>query len=73
MKPIGMKGVKDSTRATELERGLVYLKRFKNLSRAFATGEFRPLANVVEQSPDNLPGPWQKVIKFNKRPHYMQG
>ena len=43
--------------------GKRYLKRFKNLSRAFNTGEFRLLANT-EQQIDAQPGPWQKVFCF---------
>nr|KAJ3418786.1 hypothetical protein HK105_007846 [Polyrhizophydium stewartii] len=58
--------VRTLTSNVELERGYVYLKRFKNLSRAFATGEFRALANT-EQNAENMPGPWQKV-RFLHRP-----
>ncbi|KAJ3305425.1 hypothetical protein HDV03_001519 [Kappamyces sp. JEL0829] len=51
--------------ANVLDRGYVYLKRFKNLSRAFASGDFRPLANV-EQQVDNAAGPWQKTPLYSK-------
>jgi hypothetical protein len=46
----------------ELERGFAYLKRFKNLSKAFATGDFRIVPHGDSNAVDrNLPGPWQKV------------
>ncbi|KAL2918170.1 ubiquitin-specific protease ubp2 [Polyrhizophydium stewartii] len=57
--------VRTLTSNVELERGYVYLKRFKNLSRAFATGEFRALANT-EQNAENMPGPWQKTPLYAK-------
>jgi hypothetical protein len=51
----------------ELERGNAYLKRFKNLSKAFATGDFRTLPQgekaVAEK---NLLGPWQKTALYSK-------
>ncbi|KAL5032822.1 hypothetical protein BDV3_001359 [Batrachochytrium dendrobatidis] len=49
----------------ELERGYVYLKRFKNLSKAFSTGEFRALANA-DQVSENVSGPWQKTPLYAK-------
>jgi hypothetical protein len=48
-----------------LPLSLRYLKRFKNLSKAFATGDFRPLANV-EQQVDQHGGPWQKTPLYSK-------
>ncbi len=46
----------------ELERGNAYLKRFKNLSKAFATGDFRILPRGEDTGAEkNLLGPWQKV------------
>ncbi|KAH6566140.1 hypothetical protein BASA50_006275 [Batrachochytrium salamandrivorans] len=53
------------TNNIELERGYLYLKRFKNLSRAFSTGEFRALANA-DRSEDNTPGPWKKIPLYTK-------
>lgn len=41
-----------------------YLKRFKNLSKAFASGDFRPLANIEQQ--DGPSGPWQKTPLYAK-------
>lgn len=39
-----------------------YLRRFKTLSRAFATGDFRIIPNVdADASTDAMPGSWQKV------------
>jgi hypothetical protein len=39
-----------------------YLRKFKTLSRAFATGDFRIIPNNHYDNPDkNVPGPWQKV------------
>jgi hypothetical protein len=48
----------------ELERGYAYLKRFKNLSKAFSTGDFRMISHQETSPLDrNVPGPWQKVKK----------
>ncbi|KAJ3257365.1 hypothetical protein HK103_004585 [Boothiomyces macroporosus] len=44
-----------------LDRGYMYLKRFKNLSKAFANGDFRALQNIEKQQ-ETQPGPWSKVV-----------
>ena len=40
-----------------------YLRRFKTLSRAFATGDFRMISGPHHPTEDGkaMPGPWQKV------------
>jgi aspartyl/asparaginyl-tRNA synthetase len=43
-----------------LDRGYVYLKRFKNLSKAFETGDFRSIQNAEIRQ--DVPGPWTKVF-----------
>ncbi|KAJ3134698.1 hypothetical protein HK100_003382 [Physocladia obscura] len=54
----------------ELERGKLYLKKFKTLSRAFATGNFRILPsgqiNQTSSIIDAVPGPWQKTALYSK-------
>ncbi|KAJ3273289.1 hypothetical protein HDV01_004647 [Terramyces sp. JEL0728] len=48
-----------------LDRGYMYLKRFKNLSKAFANGDFRALQNIEKQQ-ENQPGPWSKIALYSK-------
>ncbi|KAJ3137449.1 hypothetical protein HDU90_001850 [Geranomyces variabilis] len=54
-------------RRAELERGFAYLRRFKTLSRAFASGDFRlvPTADAGS-NPDNMPGNWQQSPLYAK-------
>ncbi|KAI8904593.1 hypothetical protein DFJ77DRAFT_480143 [Powellomyces hirtus] len=54
-------------RKAELERGFAYLRRFKTLSRAFASGDFRlvPTAELGHH-PDQLPGNWQQTTLYAK-------
>jgi hypothetical protein len=42
-----------------VDRGYIYLARFKNLSKAFQTGDFRNVQNMEMRQ--DLPGPWTKV------------
>ncbi|KAJ3277626.1 hypothetical protein HK104_003125 [Borealophlyctis nickersoniae] len=53
-------------RKTELERGYAYLRRFKTLSRAFATGDFRMVSGPEQRSEPGMPGPWQKTPLYAK-------
>ncbi|KAI9344001.1 hypothetical protein BDR26DRAFT_857979 [Obelidium mucronatum] len=58
-------------RKLELERGNLYLRKFKTLSRAFATGDFRILPNgqynsVNAPEVDTVPGPWQKSNLYRR-------
>ncbi|KAJ3011508.1 UNVERIFIED_CONTAM: hypothetical protein HDU68_001638 [Siphonaria sp. JEL0065] len=58
-------------RKLELERGNLYLRKFKTLSRAFATGDFRILPNGqynAHNAPDvdTVPGPWQKSNLYRR-------
>ncbi|KAJ3210379.1 hypothetical protein HDU67_005371, partial [Dinochytrium kinnereticum] len=57
----------DSVRKAELARGQAYLKRFKSLSRAFATGEFRIIpSGMYETSTETVPALWQKTSLYGK-------
>ncbi|KAJ3092858.1 hypothetical protein HK102_001683 [Quaeritorhiza haematococci] len=51
---------------SELERGYLYLRRFKMLSRAFATGDFRTLPNAMGVYNQNGSGPWEKTPLYTK-------
>jgi hypothetical protein len=42
------------------ERGIVYLRRFKNLSKAFETGEFKASPNYDQETPDTSAA-WSNV------------
>ncbi|KAJ3017854.1 hypothetical protein HKX48_003345 [Thoreauomyces humboldtii] len=53
-------------RKAELERGFAYLRRFKTLSRAFASGDFRLVPAAEKGSTDNMPGNWQKNTLYAK-------
>ncbi|KAJ3072136.1 hypothetical protein HDU98_004148 [Podochytrium sp. JEL0797] len=57
-------------RKLELERGNIYLRKFKTLSRAFATGDFRVLPNGQYNQNnveiDSVPGPWQQTSLYSK-------
>ncbi|KAJ3154194.1 hypothetical protein HDU86_004738 [Geranomyces michiganensis] len=54
-------------RRAELERGFAYLRRFKTLSRAFASGDFRLVPTAEAGSnPDNMPGNWQQSPLYAK-------
>ncbi|KAI8899380.1 hypothetical protein BC833DRAFT_585987 [Globomyces pollinis-pini] len=48
-----------------LERGHIYLRRFKNLSKAFSTGDYRAVSNI-DSGNENQPGPWQKFPLYQK-------
>ncbi|KAJ3331975.1 hypothetical protein HDU76_001649 [Blyttiomyces sp. JEL0837] len=51
----------------ELERGYSYLRKFKTLSRAFASGDFRIIPVDHYHGPsDAVPGPWQKTPLYGK-------
>ena len=52
---------------SELERGYTYLRRFKTLSRAFATGDLRAV-HLAGASPsaESIPGPWQKIPLYKQ-------
>ncbi|KAI8839290.1 hypothetical protein BC829DRAFT_29771 [Chytridium lagenaria] len=56
----------DSIRKAELQRGQAYLKRFKSLSRAFATGEFRIIPTGLYETPTEVPALWQKSSLYGK-------
>ncbi|KAI9203332.1 uncharacterized protein BJ171DRAFT_150105 [Polychytrium aggregatum] len=64
--------VESVERKADIERGYSYLKRFKTLSKAFATGDFRILptgALVPNSNVDQLAretGPWQKISLYSK-------
>ncbi|KNC98817.1 ubiquitin-specific protease UBP2 [Spizellomyces punctatus DAOM BR117] len=59
--------VEKETRKAELERGYAYLRRFKTLSRAFATGDFRIIPNgEPTTSTEGMPGTWQKTALYAK-------
>lgn len=59
----GSKPVGSSVKtASMLDRGYVYLKRFKNLSKAFQTGNFKAIPNLEVKQAETVPGPWQKVF-----------
>ena len=47
-----------------LERGMNYLKRFKTLSKAYATGELRNFSRIPPQQESSIPGTWQNVRKY---------
>lgn len=53
---------------SELDRGYAYLKRFRTLSRAFATGDFRMMSTpkAAASNETNSTGPWQKVPLYSK-------
>ncbi|KAI8832143.1 hypothetical protein BJ741DRAFT_711074 [Chytriomyces cf. hyalinus JEL632] len=57
-------------RKLEFERGNLYLRKFKTLSRAFATGDFRILPTAAQYhgdiESDTSPGPWQKTGIYRK-------
>ncbi|KAJ3233679.1 hypothetical protein HDU81_002064 [Chytriomyces hyalinus] len=57
-------------RKIEFERGNLYLRKFKTLSRAFATGDFRILPTATHYhgdiESDTSPGPWQKTGIYRK-------
>ncbi|KAJ3410355.1 hypothetical protein HDV05_003858 [Chytridiales sp. JEL 0842] len=56
-----------SAQKIELERGYTYLRRFKRLSRAFQTGDFRIIPSGHYETPtDSVPGPWQKTPLYTK-------
>ena len=48
-----------------MERGYSYLQRFKNLSVAFATGDFKAVASG-EKSIETTTGPWDKTPLYSK-------
>ncbi|KAJ3335730.1 hypothetical protein HDU93_004590 [Gonapodya sp. JEL0774] len=55
----------------ELERGFAYLRRFKTLSRAFTTGEFRRVNYMSELDGTGVtsadaPGPWTMISLYSK-------
>ncbi|KAJ3114277.1 anaphase-promoting complex subunit Hcn1 [Phlyctochytrium bullatum] len=57
----------DAVRKAEIARAEAYLKRFKSLSQAFATGEFRIIPQgAYETSPDGPPSLWQKASLYGK-------
>ncbi|TPX34426.1 hypothetical protein SeMB42_g07324 [Synchytrium endobioticum] len=52
---------------SELERGYTYLRRFKTLSRAFATGDLRAVhLPGASPSAESIPGPWQKIPLYKQ-------
>ncbi|TPX32089.1 hypothetical protein SmJEL517_g04756 [Synchytrium microbalum] len=52
---------------SELERGYTYLRRFKTLSRAFATGDLRAVhLPGAPPSAESIPGPWQKIPLYKQ-------
>ena len=68
--PDKVESIKDVTSTlygqAELDRGFTYLKRFKNLSKAFATGDFRMIPQGEPVGDKNMPGPWQKTALYSK-------
>ncbi|KAJ3101508.1 hypothetical protein HDU97_001323 [Phlyctochytrium planicorne] len=56
----------DSVRKAELARGQAYLKRFKSLSRAFATGDFRIIPTGLYETNADVPALWQKNSIYGK-------
>ncbi|KAI8802749.1 hypothetical protein BJ742DRAFT_743450 [Cladochytrium replicatum] len=55
---------KEGSERADLERGYAYLRRFKTLSRAFASGDFRTIPQ--QPSHDVVQGPWQKINLYQK-------
>ncbi|KAJ3391305.1 hypothetical protein HDU84_006221 [Entophlyctis sp. JEL0112] len=55
-------------RKLELERGQLYLRKFKTLSKVFANGDFRILPTTFNNSiaSDAIPGPWQKTALYKR-------
>ncbi|KAI9357333.1 hypothetical protein DFJ73DRAFT_204935 [Zopfochytrium polystomum] len=57
----------ESARKMELERGYNYLKKFKTLSRAFATGDFRIIpSHQYDATLQSSSGPWQKTQLYGR-------
>ncbi|KAI8820277.1 uncharacterized protein EV422DRAFT_85883 [Fimicolochytrium jonesii] len=56
---------KDERRA-ELERGFAYLRRFKTISRAFASGDFRLVPAADSDTAEGTVGNWQKTALYSK-------
>ncbi|KAJ1551124.1 hypothetical protein HK096_003018, partial [Nowakowskiella sp. JEL0078] len=56
--------LEDKNENTELERGYAYLRRFKTLSKAFATGDFRSIPVQIKN--EKVPGPWEKMTLYGK-------
>ncbi|KAJ3035456.1 hypothetical protein HDV00_003747 [Rhizophlyctis rosea] len=66
---IPSKKIAEEELRSELDRGYNYLRRFKTLSRAFATGDFRMISGPDTARPEDgkgMPGPWQKTPLYKK-------